>query len=104
MIYTDKTHIGSLNSNKGRPTFTAQQLVEIYEAAGRSVDAAVLRAKAAERYPGITEDGVPPLWVAQGSARAFAMEDGSYVKPKWRLGSNYCRDVGILPDGTPLIY
>ena len=72
--------------------------------ANSSTDAAALRAKAAELFPEITEDGAPPLWVTEGVGRAFLREDGSYEAPRWRLGSNYCRDVGILADGTARIY
>ena len=36
MIIPDKSHIGSLDTNRGRPTFTAEQIVQIYEAAGRA--------------------------------------------------------------------
>ena len=104
MIIPDKSHIGSLDTNRGRPTFTAEQIVQIYEAAGRSTELDDLLAKARALFPDILEDGVPPLWRTEGVGRAFLSEDGSYVRPIWRLGSNYCRDVGILPDGTPRIY
>ena len=104
MFIADKSHIGSLETNRDRPTFTAQQIIDIYEAAGRSTDPDVLRGKARELFPDILEHGAPPLWRTEGVGRAFLTEDGSYVKPVWRLGSNYCRDVGILPDGTPVIY
>lgn len=104
MIIEDKSHIGSLETNRDRPTFTAEQIVAIYEAAGRSTDLDTLRAKAVELFPDILENGAPPLWRTEGVGRAFLCEDGSYVRPVWRLGSNYCRDVGILPDGSARIY
>lgn len=104
MIIEDKSHIGSLETNRDRPTFTAEQIVEIYEAAGRSTDLDALKAKARELFPDILENGAPPLWRTEGVGRAFLTGDGSYVKPVWRLGSNYCRDVGILPDGSARIY
>ena len=33
MIIEDKSHIGSLETNRDRPTFTAEQIVEIYRQA-----------------------------------------------------------------------
>lgn len=105
MFIEDKSHIGSLVTNRGKPTFTTEQIIEIYEAAGRSVEIEILRAKAAALFPDIKDEkGVPPLWRTEGVGRAFAMPDGSFLKPVWRLGSSYCRDVGILKDGTPVSY
>lgn len=104
MLIADKSHIGSLETNRDRPTFTAEQIIAIYEAAGRSTDLDTLKAQARVLFPHILEGGEPPLWRTEGVGRAFRMEDGSCVKPVWRLGSNYCRDVGILPDGTARIY
>lgn len=105
MIIEDKSHIGSLITNRDKPTFTTEQIIEIYEATGRSADIEVLRRKAAELFPGVKDEkGAPPLWRTEGVGRAFAMPDGSFAKPVWRLGSSYCRDVGILKDGTPLSY
>lgn len=104
MRVLDKSHIGSLRSNRKRITFTSEQIIEIYEAAGRSVELDALKAKARELFPDIQEDGEPPLWRTDGIGRAFLLEDGGSAKPVWRLGSNYCRDVGILPDGTARIY
>lgn len=104
MLIADKSHIGSLATNRGRPSFTAEQIIAIYEAAGRSTDLEALKAQARVLFPDILEGGEPPLWRTEGVGRAFRMEDGSYVKPVWRLGSSYCRDVGILPDGTARIY
>lgn len=104
MFIEDKSHIGSLVTNRGRPTFTTGQIIEIYEASGRSVEPDVLLAKARELFPDVLEDGAPPLWRTEGVGRAFLTEEGSYERPVWRLGSNYCRDVGILSDGSPMIY
>lgn len=104
MLIADKSHIGSLVTNRNRPTFTAEQLIAIYEQAGRSVEPDVLMAQARALFPDILEEGAPPLWRTEGIGRAFLTQEGNYEKPVWRLGSNYCRDVGILADGTPVVY
>ena len=86
MTIADKSHIGSLTTNRNRPTFTAEQIVQIYEAAGRTTQLDILRAEAKELFPEIQENGLPPLWCTSGAGRAFAMPDGSYEKPVHRLG------------------
>lgn len=97
------SHIGSLPPH--RPAFTEGQLIEIYEAAGRSGDLSALKAKARELYPDILEDGEPPITRVEGwFGRSFEDAAGKMVHSKWVLCSNRCNSVGILADGTPMPY
>ena len=86
-----------------KAAFTAAQIIEIYEASGRSTDTQALREAARALYPDIQEDGVPPISCTDGYGRAFLVE-GEYQRPKHTLTSHFCRSVGILKDGTPLEY
>jgi len=104
MRYLDRTHIGSLQTERHRPTFSTEQILQIYEASGRSTDLEVLQAQARVLFPEILEDGAPPLWKANGAGRAFRRPDGTFERAVCRFGSNCCRDLGILADGTPEIY
>lgn len=86
-----------------KASFTAAQMIEIYEASGRKADTKALRAAARELYPEILQDGQPPILCRPGCGRAFRVGD-EYIKPKYTLVTHRALMVGILPDGTPLEY
>lgn len=81
--------------------FTEEQLVEIYEATGRSSDINVIRAKASEMYPGIVDDEGIPIWKLPSHGRSFNCGDGTYEMPAFVLASNKCNSIGVMRDGTP---
>lgn len=87
-----------------KPHFSPDQIIEIYEAAGRSLDRNILDAKAKELYPDILEpDGRSPIFVREGTGKAFLV-NGERVKGTHTLASRMLVDVGILKDGTPIPY
>lgn len=81
--------------------FTEEQLVEIYEATGRSSDINVIRAKASELYPDIVDDEGIPIWKLPPHGRSFNCGDGTYEMPAFVLASNKCSSMGVMQDGTP---
>lgn len=83
--------------------FTAEQLIEIYEKSGRQTDTAALRATARELFPGILQDGEPPITCRPGCGRCFHVGE-EYIPPKYMLITNRALAVGILPDGSALEY
>ena len=95
--------ITMLAKSPKKATFTAAQVLEIYEKSGRKTDIASLRATARELYPDILQDGEPPIFCRPGTGRAFRVGD-EYTRPQYTLSSNRALMVGILPDGTALEY
>jgi len=81
--------------------FTEDQIVEIYEATGRSSDIGLIRAKASELYPDIVDGEGVPIWKLPSHGRSFTMEDGTHQMPAFVLTSKKCNSVGIMEDGTP---
>ncbi len=86
-----------------KASFTAAQVIEIYEKSGRKTDTGALRATARELYPDIIQDNHPPIICRTGCGRAFHVGE-EYIKPQYMLITNRALAVGILPDGTPLEY
>lgn len=94
--------IGNLPQSRKQPYFTAEQMIEIYEASGRSDDEFTLRQKAKELYPDIVKaDGVPPITKRPPHGRWFDKGDGTCGPAAFTLVSGMCRTVGIMEDGTP---
>lgn len=94
--------IGDLSQSEKLPYFTAGQMIEIYEASGRSDDESILRQKAKELYPDIVKsDGVPPITKRPPHGRWFDKGDGTCGPAAFTLVSGMCRAVGIMEDGTP---
>lgn len=86
------------------PHFTIEQLIEIYEAAGRTVDLDKLQFKARELYPGILgPDCKPPIFVRTGSNKWFLYND-SYKPAQYTIASRLVNGIGIMEDGTPISY
>jgi hypothetical protein len=83
-----------------KKAFTIEQLLEIYEKAGRSVKVEQLRETAHELYPDIVQDGKIPVFVKEGMAGRGFVIDGKLVKPKWTISTHMARSIGILEDGT----
>jgi len=86
-----------------KASFTAEQMIRIYEESGRKTDTAALRATARALYPDILQDGEPPISCLSGSGRAFHVGE-DYIVPTHTLVTYRALMVGILPDGTPLEY
>lgn len=86
-----------------KASFTAAQMIEIYEKSGRKTDTDALRATARELYPDILQDGQPPIFCRPGGGRAFRVGE-EYIRPKFMLVTHRALMVGILPDGTALEY
>ena len=86
-----------------KASFTAEQLIRIYEESGRKTDTAALRETALKLFPDILQDGIPPISCLPGSGRTFQVGD-SYLSPTHTLVTYRALMVGILPDGTPLEY
>ena len=86
-----------------KASFTAEQMIAIYEASGRKTDTEALRKAALELYPDILQDGQPPITCLPGGGRAFRVGE-DYVKPTHMLVTNRTLMIGILPDGTALEY
>ena len=86
------------------PHFTCTQLIEIYEAADRSVNADKLQSKARDLYPDIIgSDCRPPIFVREGSHKGFLF-NGEYRKAKHSIVSRLVNGIGIMDDGTPISY
>ena len=86
------------------PHFTCNQLIEIYEAAGRSIDIDKLHSTARELYPDIVgPDCKPPVFVRSGSNKWFLYND-SYQPAKFTVASRLVNGIGIMDDGTPISY
>lgn len=86
-----------------KASFTAAQMIEIYEKSGRKTDTDALRAAARELYPDILQNGQPPITCRPGCGRAFHVGE-EYIKPPFMLITHQALAVGILPDGTPVEY
>jgi len=86
-----------------KASFTAEQMIDIYEQSGRKTDTAALRATARKLYPDILQDGEPPISCLPGSGRSFHIGE-AYVSPTHTLVTHRALMVGILPDGTALEY
>lgn len=87
-----------------KPHFTYKQLIEIYEASGRSIEIDALQASAKQLYPDVLEDdGQSPIFVISGSHKGFLV-DGDYCKAKFSILSRLVNGIGIMEDGTPLPY
>lgn len=86
-----------------KASFTAPQLIQIYESSGRKTDTAALRAAARELFPDILQDGEPPITCLSGGGRAFRVGE-EYIRPQYMLVTHRALAVGILPDGTPMEY
>ncbi len=82
------------------PAFTVEQLMQIYEASGRSTDLTALKAAAQSLFP----DCAAPLYCSPGGSRAFDLGDGVVEKPAYTLSSFLCRSIAIMPDGQVLPY
>lgn len=78
------------------PSFTVEELTQIYEHSGRSNDEAALRAAARELFP----DSKAPLYCRPGGARAFDLPGGVVERPLFTLSSFHCRSIGIMRDGS----
>lgn len=91
--------------HQGMVTFTAEELLQIYETA-RSTDLEVLRSAAQTLYPDRKDDrGLPPIAVWEGGGRAFPYgPHGDYCRPAFTITSPLCRMLGIMEDGTPHFY
>lgn len=86
------------------PHFTDQQLIEIYEAGGRSTNQDILQATARSMYPSVLgPDCKPPVFVRDGSYKGFFV-DGEYRKAKYSIVSRLVNGIGIMDDGTPISY
>lgn len=86
------------------PHFTCDQLIDIYEAANRSVDVDILQSTARALYPEIIgPDHKPPIFVREGSYKGFFFE-GDYRKAKYSIVSRLVNGIGIMDDGTPISY
>ena len=90
---------------KDTVTFTAEELLKIYETA-RSTELTALQAAARSLYPDRKDDrGEPPLSVWEGGGRAFPYgPHGDYRRPVCTITSPLCRMLGIMEDGTPHFY
>ena len=86
-----------------KASFTAEQLINIYEKSGRQTETSALRATARQLYPEILQNDQPPLTCRAGCGRAFRVDE-EYVRPKFTLVTNRALMVGILEDGTALEY
>ena len=86
------------------PYFTADQLIEIYEESGRSLDAEKLQSTALRLYPDVIgPDYKPPVFLRPGSYKGFLV-DGDYHKAKFSIMSRLVNGIGIMEDGTPIPY
>jgi hypothetical protein len=91
-----KTGIGRL----GRaPSLEAEQIVQVYEAAGRSIDVAVLQKKSDEMFP---EAGVKWYRIDK-SFKGFIDENGVMRKAKYTIGTGPTW-AGVMEDGSALPY
>lgn len=81
------------------PALTKEQMVEVYEASGRSVDPKVLQDISDQMFP----DSEVRWYRLEGSFKGFVDEDGVMHKAKFTLGTgpNW---VGVLENGTALPY
>lgn len=81
--------------------FAEKQLVEIYEATGRSHNIETIRSMASRLYPDIVDDEGIPIWKLPPHDRSFDRGDGTYEMPVFVLTSNKCNSIGVMKDGTP---
>lgn len=81
------------------PALEKEQMVEVYEAAGRSIDPAVLQEVADRMFP----NSEAKFYCSNGSFRGFVDENGTMHKAKYTIGTgpNW---VGIMEDGTAIPY
>lgn len=81
------------------PALTKEQMVEVYEAAGRSIDPAVLQEVSDRMFP----DSEVRWYRSIGSFRGFIDADGVMHKAVYTLGTgpNW---VGVMEDGTAIPY
>ena len=94
--------IGDLSKAEKPPHFTKGQMIEIYEASGRSSDESTLRQKAKELYPDIVKaDGASPITKRPPHGRWFDKGDGTYGPAAFVLVSGMSNAIGIMDDGTP---
>ena len=91
--------------HQGLVTFTAEELLQIYETA-RSTDLEALRSAAQTLYPDRKDDqGLPPIAVWEGGGRAFPYgPHGDYRRTAFTITSPLCRMLGIMEDGSPHFY
>lgn len=90
--------------NDGIVTFTAEELRQIYEAAG-TAGQDKLRETARQLFPDrLTAEGIPPISSFEGGGRAFRHGGEGYQKPAWTIASKRCPCLGIMADGTAYVY
>lgn len=78
---------------------TGQELLDIYDASGRSVNLAVLQNKADEMFP----ERQAHLYLRQGAGRGFIDADGKLLTAKFTIGCGpEC--IAVLGDGSAKIY
>lgn len=84
--------------------FTAEQLIQIYEEAGRVLDVDALQSAAKKLFPEtLAPDGRAPVFVREGAGKMFMMK-GEYQKAHHSILSQRGYGLGIMDDGTPLPY
>lgn len=84
--------------------FTTDQLIQIYEASGRSLNADMLQSTAKDLYPDVLEsNGRAPIFVLDRSFKGFLVE-GEYKRAKHTISSRLVNAIGIMDDGTPISY
>lgn len=81
------------------PALTKEQMIEVYEAAGRSIDPVVLQEVSDRMFP---DSGVK-FYRLKGSFKGFVDEEGVMHKAEYTIGTgpNW---IGIMADGTALPY
>ena len=81
------------------PALLPEQIIQVYEESGRSIDPATLQEVSDRLFP---DSGVR-FYCLAGGGRGYINEDGSMSKPKYTIGTGPT-PVAIMEDGTALPY
>lgn len=81
------------------PALEKEQMIQVYEAAGRSIDPAVLQEVSDRMFP----DSEVKFYRLKGSFKGFIDQEGVMHKAVYTIGTgpNW---IGIMEDGTALPY
>lgn len=82
-----------------KPSLLTEQIIQVYEESGHSLDPAVLQAISDRLF---SDSGVK-FYCFEGGGRGYINEDGSMSKPKYTIGTGPT-PVAIMEDGTALPY
>ena len=91
--------MGGIGRLGRKPALLEEQIIQVYEESGRSLDPGVLQEVSDRLFP----DAGVKFYHLEGGFRGYIHEDGSMSKPKHTIGTGpTC--VAIMEDGSALPY